>query len=56
MSWVFHDTYKTEEEARMEGKSIVGLGLAKGVKVLKKGKKGRPFLLYVLPIKERGDK
>jgi hypothetical protein len=55
-SWVFHDSYKTQEAAREEGENIVKVGLAKGVKVIKGGKKSRPFLLYVLPLKEREEK
>jgi hypothetical protein len=54
--WIFHDSYKTQEDAREEGESIVKLGLAKGVKVVKEGKKARPFLLYIVPIKEKGEK
>lgn len=53
VSWVFHDSYKTKEDAYTEGESIVKLGLAKGVKVVKEGKKARPFLLYVVPLKEK---
>jgi hypothetical protein len=56
MSWIFHDSYKTKEDAQVEGENIVKLGLAKGVKVIKGGKKVRPFLLYVVPLKERKDK
>ena len=32
------------------------LGLAKGVKVVKEGKKSSPFLLYIVPLKERKEK
>jgi hypothetical protein len=54
--YIFHDSYKTQEEARIEGENIVNVGLAKGVKVIKGGKKSRPYLLYVLPLKiERED-
>jgi hypothetical protein len=53
MNWIFHDSYKTQEAAKEEGENIVKLGLAKGVKAVKKGKKSRPFLLYILPVKER---
>lgn len=49
--YIFHDSYKTKEEAQIEGENIVKVGLAKGVKVVKEGKKSRPFLLYILPIK-----
>lgn len=50
--YIFHDSYKTQEAAKDEGENIVKVGLAKGVKVVKEGKKSRPFLLYVLPLKE----
>jgi hypothetical protein len=56
MTWIFHDSYKTQDVAREEGENIVKVGLAKGVKVIKGGKKSRPFLLYVLPLKEREEK
>ena len=49
--YLFHDSYKTQEDARIEGENIVKIGLAKGVKVIKEGKKTRPFLLYILPLK-----
>jgi len=56
-TWVFHDSYKTQEDAQQEGESIVKIGLAKGVKVVKEGKKSRPFLLYMLPLNEtKGEK
>ena len=51
MPWVFHDSFKTEKAAAKVGKSVVALGLAKGVKVSKLGKKSKPFMLYILPIK-----
>ena len=51
--YIFHDSYKTKEDAQVEGENIVKVGLAKGVKVIKGGKKSRPFLLYIVPIKER---
>jgi len=47
--WVFHDSYKTQTDAVIEGNSIVNMGLVKGVRIEKKGKKSRPFLLYILP-------
>jgi hypothetical protein len=56
MTWTFHDSYKTQDAAREEGEKIVSVGLAKGVKVVKGGKKSRPYLLYVLPLKEREEK
>lgn len=46
--WTFHDTYKTIESAREYGEKIVSIGLAKGIKVIEKGKKARPFMLYIL--------
>ena len=51
MSWVFHDSFKTERTAASTGKYIVKIGLAKGVKIQKLGKKNRPYLLYILPLK-----
>ena len=50
--YIFHDSYKTREDAKIEGENIVKVGLAKGVKVVKEGKKSRPFLLYMLPLKK----
>lgn len=56
-AWIFHDSYKTKEDAQLEGENIVKVGLAKGVKVIAGGKKRRPFLLYILPVKiEREEK
>jgi hypothetical protein len=56
-NWTFHDSYKTKEDAQVEGENIVKVGLAKGVKIIKEGKKSRPFLLYILPLKEtKGEK
>ena len=44
------------KHAKDEGENIVKVGLAKGVKVVKEGKKSRPYLLYVIPLKiERED-
>jgi len=54
--YIFHDSYKTQEDAKVEGENIVKVGLAKGVKIVKEGKKSRPYLLYVLPLKEREEK
>jgi hypothetical protein len=56
MSWIFHDCYKTLKEAQGAGEDIVKLGFAKGVKVSKTGKKSKPFMMYILPIKEREEK
>ena len=50
MSWVFHDSFKTKKEASKIGDDIIALGLAKGVKIQKNGKKTRPFMLYILPL------
>lgn len=46
--WKFHDSYKTKNSAKEYGEQIVSIGLAKGIKVIEKGKKTRPFLLYIL--------
>ena len=51
MTWIFHDSYRTLKIAQVAGKDMVALGLAKGVKVSKLGKKSKPFMLYILPIK-----
>lgn len=56
MNWIFHDSYKTQEDAKIEGENIVKVGLARGVKVVKEGKKSRPYLLYMVPLKEREEK
>lgn len=50
MSWVFHDSYRSKKPAEKAGTNILKLGLVKGVKVEKKGKKSRPFMLYILPL------
>jgi hypothetical protein len=52
MTWVFHDAFKTLGEAQEASDNIVALGLAKGVKVSETGKKSKPFMLFILPIKE----
>jgi hypothetical protein len=54
--YIFHDSYKTQEDAKVEGENIVKVGLAKGVKITNGGKKKRPFLLYILPNKIKGEK
>jgi len=54
-TWVFHDSYKTQEDAQVEAENIVKVGLAKGVKVVKEGKKSRPFLLYIISNKIKGE-
>jgi hypothetical protein len=51
MSWVFHDSYKTKKAATKAGKDFVELALAKGARIRKGGKKSRPYLLYILPLK-----
>jgi len=56
MSWVFHDSFKTKLQAKKAADNIVELGFAKAVKVTKKGKKSKPFMMYILPIKEREEK
>jgi hypothetical protein len=56
MTWTFHDSYTTKKSAQDEGESIVKLRLAKGVKIVKEGKKKRPYLLYILPLKETKEK
>jgi hypothetical protein len=56
MNWIFHDSYKTLAAAQEAGEDIVKLGFAKGVKVSKTGKKSKPFMLFILPIKEREEK
>jgi hypothetical protein len=56
MTWVFHDSFKTIKAAEEAGGNIVKLGLAKGVKVTKTGKKSKPYMLFILPIKEREEK
>jgi hypothetical protein len=54
MAWVFHDSFKTKKAAVAAGDDIVKIGLASGVKVNKLGKKGRPYLLYIVPFKTKG--
>ena len=54
--YIFHDSYKTQEDAKVEGENIVKVGLAKGVKITNGGKQKRPFLLYILPNKIKGEK
>jgi hypothetical protein len=56
MTWVFHDSFKTSIGAERAGHDIVKLGFAKGVKITKLGKKSKPYMLYILPIKEREEK
>lgn len=54
MTWVFHDSYKTQKEAKAHGVTIIKCGLSKGAKVKsnKKNKK-RPFELYIVPFSEK---
>jgi len=57
MPWVFHDSYKTQVQAAKSGKDIINLGLARGVKISPLGKKGKKFMLYILPLtKDRKEK
>ncbi len=56
MTWIFHDSFKTLRLAKTVADSVVELGFAKGVKITKTGKKSKPFMLYILPIKEREEK
>ena len=49
--WVFHDSFKTKKLAMQACKDIVQLNLAGGARVRKGGKKSRPYLLYILPVK-----
>ena len=53
--YIFHDSYKTKELAQKSGEDIVRLKLAKGIKIIKEGKKSRPFLVYILPNKIKGE-
>lgn len=50
-TWVFHDTYTSSKAAQKAGQDILKLGLVKGVKIEKKGKKSRPYMLFILPLK-----
>ena len=56
MTWIFHDSFKSRKTAERAGSDIVKLGFAKGVKVTKNGKKSKPFMMYIIPIKEREEK
>ena len=48
MNWTLHDTYKTRQEAELDGNTIVNVGLSKGVKIKTNPKnKKRPFELYI---------
>jgi hypothetical protein len=51
--WVLHDSFKTAKAANSAGVDIINLALAKAVKVTQKGKKTRPYMLYILPLKSR---
>lgn len=51
MGWIFHDCFKTKLQAKKAGDDIVSLGFAKGIKITKAGKKSKPFMMYILPIK-----
>ena len=54
INWILHDTYKTQKEAERDGKTIVKVGLSKGVRIRpnKKNKK-RPFELYIRTLWEK---
>lgn len=56
MGWVFHDSFKTKPQAKKVADNIVELRFARGIKITKTGKKSKPFMLYILPIKEREEK
>lgn len=56
MDWVFHDSFKTKKKANETGDHIVKLGFAAGVKVTSRGKKSRPYMLYILPLRKQGVK
>jgi len=51
MPWVYHDSFTSSEKAKAYGASIVELGLAKGIKVVKEIKTlKRRYSLYISPI------
>ena len=53
MNWLLHDTYKTEKAAKLDGDTIVKVGLSKGVMVKENKKnKQRQFELYIRTIME----
>jgi hypothetical protein len=52
MTWILHDIFKTKQKAKKFGENVVGVGLAKGIKVVKGKNKLRPYELYILPLKE----
>jgi hypothetical protein len=56
MGWVFHESFKTLKSAQKTADSVVELKFAKGVKITKTGKKSKPYMMYILPIKEREEK
>ncbi len=56
MDWIFHDSFKTKKKANKIGDDIVKIGLASGVKITNRGKKSRPYMLYILPLRKQGVK
>lgn len=50
-TWVCYDTFRSSKTAKKTGQDILKLGLATGVKIEKKGKKSRPYMLFILPLK-----
>lgn len=56
MAWVLHDSFKSKKEAKTLGQSIVEVGIAKGIKVVKGRNKLRPYELYILPLSTNGAK
>lgn len=50
MTWILHQTYKRKMSAKKNAKLIIDVGLAKGIKIVPKGKS---YLLYILPLNER---
>jgi hypothetical protein len=56
MSWVFHDSFKSGLAAKRAGNDMLKLGFVKGIKITKQGKKSRPFMLFIIPIKLRETK
>jgi len=53
MSWVLHDTFMTKQSAKEFGESIVEVGLAKGIKIVRSRNKIRPYELYILPLDKK---
>jgi hypothetical protein len=51
MNWIFHDSYETDDLVQAAGADMINLGLAKAVKIIQKGKKSRPYMLFIIPLK-----